>query len=151
MKKMLKLLLLFSGTLFATSDDISYGIGLGQLYNGVGVNVALQDTTSMKYAAIGCMEVGYGSYEGWDTSCGIAVGYVSTSILSSANNKHGLGISIGAVEDSGDMSGTIGLGYTYFVNGISDSGLNIGLTPVATFRDSDDNEVGLLLNLGYQF
>lgn len=154
MKKILGLCLLLTGTLLATENSTSYGIGLGQLYNGVGVNIALQDTTSMKYLAVGCMDASYGSYSGWDANCGFAVGYVSTSILSSENNKHGLGVHIGITEDSNSVAGSIGLGYTYFVNEISNSGWNFGLTPVVTFRDNDnkdDNEVAVLLNLGYQF
>ena len=83
MKKILKSLLLLSGTLLATENAISYGLGLGQLYNGVGVNIALQDTTNMKYIAVGCIDASYGSYSGWDANYGVALGYVSTTILKS--------------------------------------------------------------------
>ena len=74
--------LLLSGVLLATESTTTYGIGLGQLYNGVGVNVASHDISSMKSIALGCMEIGYGSYSGLDASCGLSVAYVSTSILS---------------------------------------------------------------------
>jgi len=137
MKKILKSLLLLSGTLLATENAISYGLGLGQLYNGVGVNIALQDTTNMKYVAVGCIDASYGSYSGWDANCGVALGYVSTTILSDKNNKHGLGVHIALSDDVDNVAGTIGVGYTYFVNEISNSGWNVGLTPSLTFRDRE--------------
>ena len=154
MKKILGLLL--SGVLFAEDVATTYGIGLGQLYNGIGVNIASHNTSSMKNFAIGCIEVDYSSYSGVNTNCGVSVSYISTSILSNNNNHHGLGISLGIVNDSdaGVISGTIGIGYTYFFNEISNTGWNFGFTPTFIFptdTDKKDNEFGLLLNLGYQF
>ena len=156
MKRTLGLGLLLSGVLLATESTTTYGIGLGQLYNGVGVNIASHDTSSMKSIALGCMEIAYGSYSGLDASCGLSVAYVSTSILSDQNNHHGLGIHLGIINDSDVdvLSGTIGLGYTYFLNEVSNSGWNFGFTPTFIFQkntDKKDNELALLLNLGYQF
>jgi hypothetical protein len=46
------------------------------------------------------------------------------------------------------------LGYTYFLNEVSNSGWNFGFTPTFIFQkdtDTKDNELALLLNLAYQF
>jgi hypothetical protein len=72
MKRILGLGLLLSGILLATESTTTYGIGLGQLYNGVGVNIASHDTSSIKSIALGCMEIDYGSYSGLDASCGLS-------------------------------------------------------------------------------
>jgi hypothetical protein len=129
MKKILKLWLLCSSLLLATEGTTSYGIGLGQLYNGVGINIASHETSSMKSIAFGCMDIAYGTYSGFNASCGFSIAYVSTRIFEENNNHHGLGVHVGITKDSDAFAGSVGVGYSYFFDEIANKGLNIGLTP----------------------
>ena len=138
----------------ADENKLSYGIGIGALYNGIGANIALPKQNSMTYLAVGCVSLEYSDYnDQWDSSCGFGLGYIDTSILSNKNNKHGLGVFLGATYNSSkekDEELTLGLGYTYFSNGISNRGWNFGLTPAIKFYKNGKDAI-LLLDIGYQF
>ena len=84
----------------------------------------------MKYVSTGC--VSYSSYSG--SACGLGVGWIKTDLFNTDSNKHGFGAYIGVVgKDSNQSSFSrknsakygIGLGYHYFLNGISESGLKL--------------------------
>jgi len=158
-------ILLFSTFTFAGDDATKYsvGLGLGSAYSGLGANFAIISKTDMKYISSGC--VAYGSISGY--TCGFGAGWIITDLFNVSSNKHGLGVYISIVGNETDNSystftnGTTkafrhdnnaygaGVSYTYFINGIDKSGLNVGVSIHAS--TDDDKRVGGFLQLGYQF
>ena len=132
---------------------ISYGVGIGPPYNGLGVNVAHVIPQSMTYLAVGCPALGYGSSSGFVGVCGTGVGYLHAVFNDRA--KHALGIHLGvsrrkfATEPHG-MSYQAGFGYLYFFQNLSTPGWNIGLA-VLNDRYLARNHRGLAVDVGYQF
>ena len=151
--KILVAMMLLSSAVNAEESELSYGLGIGALYNGVGINIASPTKEDLKYVSLGCIDFSYSSYVGFNTNCGLGIGYINTSIIGDSN-KHGLGLHLAVHEDDGSNSSTqvsLGLGYTYFLNQ-SKIGWNFGLTPMYIFGDSEnDNKVALMFDLGYQF
>jgi hypothetical protein len=151
--KILVAMMLLASVVNAEESELSYGLGIGALYNGVGINIASPTKEDLKYVSLGCMDFSYSSYVGFNTNCGLGIGYINTSIIGDSN-KHGLGLHLAVHEDDGGDSSTqvsLGVGYTYFLNQ-SKIGWNFGLTPIYIFGDSEnDNKVALLFDLGYEF
>jgi hypothetical protein len=132
----------------SAKEKLSLGLGLGASYSGVGLNLSQLSDTEMKYVSTGC--VSYSSYSG--SACGLGVGWIKTDLFNTDSNKHGFGAYIGVVgKDSNQSSFSrknsakygIGLGYHYFLNGISESGSNFGITLVS--------DSALFFQWGYQF
>lgn len=152
--KILVGMMLLASVVSAEESELSYGLGIGALYNGVGINIASPTEEDLKYASLGCIDFSYSSYVGFNTNCGLGIGYINTSIIGDSN-KHGLGVHLAVHEDDGGYDSStqvsLGVGYTYFLNQ-SKLGWNFGLTPIYIFEDSENyNKVALLFDLGYQF
>jgi len=133
------------------NDNFTFGIGAGSFYSGIGVNAGIQSKTDLKYVSIGC--VSYSSLNG--EACGAGIGWVKTDLFSSTNNKHGTSVYLGIVGSentyfNNDPIYGLGLGYHYFFNGISNSGVNLGFTLVAG-NENDGLDIGGMLQAGYQF
>ncbi|WP_100658748.1 hypothetical protein [Alteromonas flava] len=134
------------------AKEYSFGMGVGSLYSGLGVNIASHSENSLTYISAGC--VSYSSRAG--STCGVGGGWITTNILSVPNNKHGLGAYVGIVgteRESFDNHDAIyggGLGYHYFFNGIDRAGTNIGLGFMVG-DTNDGTEGALVFQLGYQF
>lgn len=149
--------IMLAGFLFtATSvadDTVSFGLGTGALYNGLGANVSFMKESDLKYVSLGCIAIGYSSNNGTLTNCGIGGGWVRSDILSE-NDKHGLGIHFGVTynttNDRDDIEVFVGAPYLYFFKGMANGGWNTGLTPIIV-KYSGETKAGLLFNLGYQF
>jgi hypothetical protein len=148
------LLLLVSFEAGASDEDLSFGVGAGALYGGIGMNIGMRRDYDFRYLAAGCAGVGYSSVDGWQTSCGVGVGWIWANILSKSTNKHGLGFYLGPVglRKGGTFNPVYGVGisYDYFFKGINSSGWNLGVTPTIGRRNGDNNGY-LLLQVGYQF
>jgi hypothetical protein len=143
----------------ANEQRYSFGLGMGSIYSGIGSNFAIISDKDMKYISIGCIE--YSSNNG--AECGLGLGWVNTDLFSPDNNKHGLGLYISMVghesntikvngnfeTEENDIYG-LGVSYTYFFNGIGNSGMNIGISSHLTNADYKDNYGGFL-QIGYQF
>lgn len=147
---LLTLTLAISSQTFA-NDNFTFGVGLGSLYSGVGVNVGIQSKTDLKYLSVGC--VSYSSLSG--EACGGGIGWVKTDLFNSTNTKHGASVYLGIVGSENDHFNNdpiygLGLGYHYFFSGINQSGLNLGVTVVAGNED-DGIGVGSMFQVGYQF
>jgi len=144
--------------------DTTFGIGVGALYNGLGFNFGRTSEASLVYGSLGCMGASSSRSSsiagdvvsrdsGYETNCGLGLGYLNLSLL--PGNNHGLGLSIGYTYDTDDISGGseyhVMPGYHYFFNGIGRPGLNLGFGARVTRSDEDSADTGLTFNLGYQF
>ncbi len=148
--------ILLSGVFFsATADDgrVSFGAGLGVLYNGIGINLGLMNDVDFKYVALGCTTLATSSSYGTTSNCGVGAGWMRSDILSETG-RHSLGVHLGLTyntdENRNDIEAFIGIPYVYFFNGIDAAGLNLGMTPFFG-RHNDETREGFFLNLGYQF
>ena len=110
--------------------------------------------------SVGC--VGYSSSHG--AACGVGVGWIKTDLFNAESNKHGLGIYAGIVyvdrytpQSNDRYSKSVqdnlygpAISYSYFTNGINQSGFNFG-TSFYVMDDNSDSLGGFALQMGYQF
>jgi hypothetical protein len=135
-------------------NNKTLGIGIGSLYNGLGVSFGIQDNTSIRYASLGCLSVSQSDSRGTELNCGVGVGILKTGLIGSLGNKHGMGMHIGATynEHNGldKVEGFIAPQYVYFFNGIDKHGLNLGASIQFGKRDGE-SKIGAGVQVGYQF
>lgn len=133
------------------NDTFTFGLGVGSLYSGVGVNAGVRSKTDFKYISAGC--VSYSSIYG--ETCGVGAGWVKTDIFDFQTPKHGVSLYIGIVDseynnfDHNAIYG-VGLGYHYFFKGIGQPGLNLGFT-ITAGNENDGLGMGGMFHIGYQF
>ncbi len=134
-------------------ERVSFGLGMGALYNGLGVNAAFMKGFDLRYVSLGCASIAYSSNSGASSNCGVGAGWMRSDILSS-NGRHGLGLHLGVTynthDERDDVEVFVGLPYAYFFEGMTAATWHVGLTPILGRHDGN-LEGGLLLNLGYQF
>ena len=165
MKHSLIATIIITPTLFSNAiADNTFGIGIGTLYNGLGINLGKTTSSSLMYGSLGCM--GGSSSRGTttngdvttqerssSTNCGFGLGYISTSIFS--GNKHGLGLNLGYTYNTAELvKGSeyhLMPSYHYFFNGIDQRGVNLGFGAQATLNDDESTATGLTINIGFQF
>lgn len=172
MKKTLRLTsmlltLVYTSTAFGEEtvqeQRYSLGVGMGALYSGIGANLSLISKSDMKYISAGCTE--YTSITG--SSCGFGAGWIKTDLFDFDSNKHGFGVyatlvgkesnvtytasrnGVDYYKDENDIYG-LGVSYTYFINGIDQSGATFGLSLHATNADFEDS-FGGFFQVGYHF
>ena len=149
-----------------TLAESHIGVGLGVLYNGIGINYSKSTENGLAFGAVGCIGISISGSsstsdgattresESIETSCGVGIGFVSTELFQS--KKHTIGASAGLNYNTG-ISGNSGLEwnviphYVYFLNGVKNRGINLGIGGVLTYRDSGFDDPGLLLNVGFHF
>jgi hypothetical protein len=145
--------LLFSGSTLA-DDNKSIGVGVGSMYNGLGVSYGLLESNSYKYASIGCLSLSNSDSRGTETNCGIGFGYITTALISKTENNHGLGIHIGVTynehKNLDEYEAFISPQYVYFFNGINSSGMNLGVNAWSGKRDGESDN-GFGFQIGRQF
>ena len=148
---------LISHQVMAAESETSFGVGIGALYSGIGVNAGLRSVNDFKYIAAGCVGIGYSTNSGWILPCGIGAGWMWTGLLSKDDDRNGFGVYVGPVginkgntENEYKARYGVGITYVYFLNGISANGWNIGITP-AIGKEKGNTKGSLLLNIGYQF
>ena len=141
-------------------DKLSYGAGMGQIYNGFGGNINLNTEIEMRYISLGCTEFSKGDHNKRENVCGIGIGYLRTDILPkylpeffSDTNKHGVGASFSIMSNSYTDKADLlfAYGYTYFTEGISSRGWNFGISPTYQYSKSLDDKIGIIMDIGYQF
>ena len=134
------------------ADRTSFGLGVGSLYNGLGVNAAFMSPENLKFVAFGCTEFSHSSHGGTDGTCGVGVGWIKSDILTKKNDKHGIGLHFGLNYDTrdNDFEPVLSIPYVFFFKGIDSKGLNIGAAPLVAW-ESGDAKFGLFLQIGYQF
>ncbi|RUM73572.1 MAG: hypothetical protein DSZ11_05565 [Sulfurovum sp.] len=163
MKKIILTTLLSTLSLFSIDinmDELSYGAGMGQIYNGFGGNINLSTEKEMRYLSIGCTEFSKGDYSKRENVCGVGIGYLRTDILPkylpdffSDTTKHAVGASLSIMSNSHTDNADLlfAYGYTYFTEGINNQGWTFGLSPTYQYSKSLDDKIGIIMNLGYQF
>lgn len=168
------LALLLTGTSHvATAEpgEISFGLGMGSLYNGLGINIGYRQPDTFSYLALGCIGLSHSTSSNsassisddsgqsstseeesqWNGNCGLNVGFLKSGLIG-LSSKHAFGFALGATYDDeiNRHEQYLGLSYHYFFSDNNMQGWNIGMTPVLRFVDSGTLE-HLMLNLGYQF
>jgi hypothetical protein len=127
-------------------------MGVGALYNGIGINAALMNDSDLKYISLGCMSVVYSTNDGTTFNCGGGIGWMKSDILSE-NNKHGLGLHTGATYNThknlNEFEPYFGVSYMYFFKEMTSGGWHLGLTPSISKHDGDTSGL-LFLEIGYQ-
>ena len=163
MKKIFLLLSILSLNCFASEEsqtkNYSAGLGLGAMYSGIGANIALVSKSDFKYISAGC--TAYGSANGYE--CGFSVGWVTADLFDFETNNHGFGVYAGILGKENyasfennkysyheDNYYGAGVSYTYFVNGIDQSGVTFGISIHAT-NAQYDGRFGSFFQIGYQF
>ncbi|MEW6999216.1 hypothetical protein AADZ86_16140 [Colwelliaceae bacterium BS250] len=163
MKKIVLILALFSLSCVASEDTqgkkYSFGIGIGSAYSGIGGNFGIVSKNDMKYISAGCVD----SSSMYGTTCGVGAGWIKTDLFDLESNKHGVGVYVSIVghesyatfenevysSQDDDIYG-VGISYTYFMNGINESGTIFGISTHITNADHEDSYGGFL-QVGYQF
>ncbi len=133
-------------------ERLTFGLGIGAPYSGVGVNVGLVSPKDLKFLSLGHVG-GSGSGNG---AWGGGVGWIRTDLFSSQPGKHGIGLYLGQITTKrsvepgkDDVRGAYGVGlvYSYFLSGMGQPGLVLGLTPAV----AEGGRYALWFQLGYQF
>jgi len=146
--------------------ETTFGMGIGAMYSGLGLNIGKRSSTALSYASLGCQGYSTGNENdaestgsastGSESNCGVGFGRISSAIF--ANNRHAFGLSV-AVSHNTDLDQTevrLRPGYYYFFKGIDQAGFNLGIGPSFYFDDSDKNDLDVneetsFINIGYQF
>ena len=136
----------------SAADKTSFGVGAGALYNGLGGNLALIKADDLRYISVGCSEFSHSSSGGTNLTCGVGLGWLRSDILTRKNSKHGLGLNIALDYDQfhSKAEPSIRLPYVFFFRGLDRRGWNIGVAPLVRW-DADGTELGVMLEVGYQF
>jgi hypothetical protein len=136
----------------SAADKTSFGLGVGALYSGLGGNLALIKANDLKFLSVGCSEFSRSSIDGTNLTCGVGVGWLRSDIITKKNSKHGLGLNIALDYDQfhSKAEPSIRLPYVFFFKGIDRKGWNLGLAPLVRW-DADGTELGVMLEVGYQF
>lgn len=148
----------FSSSVFSSftlaDETKSFGIGIGVMYNGLGVSYGTQKKDSYKYASLGCLNASESSSRGTEVNCGAGLGYITTTLISNTENNHGVGAHVGAtyneVHGFNEVELFVAPQYVYFLNGINKSGFNLGAN-IFLGKHDGKSEAGAGLQIGYQF
>jgi hypothetical protein len=84
-----------------TAADSTIGVGIGSLYNGLGLNFGRSSDTSLTYASLGCMGASTSRSTNtagdvvsrdsdYETNCGIGLGYMNFSSLQEKRQRKNL-------------------------------------------------------------
>lgn len=133
-------------------DALSFGVGWGAPYAGLGFNLGWSSPTDIKYAAVGCRYFEEDQDKWHSRYCGAAIGWLRTDWLSQAADQHAIGPYLGptATLYDDDTDYGVGLTYSYFPRGIAKRGFHLGITPIIAWPDGGA-EIDVSLHLGYQF
>jgi hypothetical protein len=139
-------------TTSAAADRTAFGLGIGALYSGLGGNLASISADDLKFLAVGCSELSRSSVDGTNLTCGFGVGWLRSDIVTKKNSKHGLGINLAIDYDQlhSELEPAVRIPYVFFFRGIDRRGWNLGLAPLIRW-DAEGTELGVMLEVGYQF
>jgi hypothetical protein len=139
-------LLSFLPITVSASDSISYGVGIGRSYSGLGVNYGVLSETDFKYLTTGILA--YSSVDGRYYASG--AGWMKTNLFDSNTPNHGANIYAGIINNDKEYNNTpyIGAGYLYFFDGIKNPGKAIG---ISFFNGNEIDGFGLGLSFQFEF
>ena len=154
-KRLFVVILLFVAggvSTLSAADKTSFGLGVGALYNGLGGNFALIKADDLKYISVGCRDFTSSSFDGTHVTCGVGVGWLRSDILTKKNSQHGLGLNIALDYDQfhSKVEPSIRMPYVFFFRGLDRRGWNLGVAPLVRW-DADGTDLGVMLEVGYQF
>lgn len=130
--------------------------GLGPDYAGVGGKISLVSDGLGLSLGLGCSS--YNTETG--SQCGASISAINSRWLDPANNRHGIAVYAGLVDDKvvqkpGNLNATldpvygVGVGYQYHHNGLNNAGLQLA---IYLSRENDiEKETLLRWQIGYQF
>lgn len=162
MKKiiMIAIACLLSITTAHARAEASFGIGMGSLFGGLGVNLAGKTEHNIFYGAVGCYAIIFSEHKDQSDTCGPSVGWLTEAWW---NNKVMLGIyggNVGVYNDKYRKNFTtedryrtdygVGLSLQYFRSGHTERSVVFGSSLGAGFSD-DKNHLHLSFTVGYQF
>ncbi|RUO33979.1 hypothetical protein [Aliidiomarina soli] len=134
----------------AKEGDLTFGLGLGFSYSGLG-GYAAHHFGKQSIA----LSAGLTTYSSYGHSYGAGLSWRHTGLLSEARfapNRHALGVYIGAIGDESYTNKTVwggGPSYHYYSDGMQNTGLVVGLSFLVS--DGRDRRKMVALSLGYQF
>lgn len=137
----------------SAADKTSFGLGVGSLYNGLGGNFALIKADDLKFVSVGCSEYMSSSLEGTSVTCGVGVGWLRSDIFTEKNSKHGLGLNVALDYDEfySELEPSIRIPYVFFFRGLHRRGWNLGVAPLVRWSAEEGTDLGVMLEVGYQF
>jgi len=147
---------IFSTVLYSnialSEDNQSFGLGMGSLYNGIGMSYGFQSQNSYKYVSLGCLSISYSSIYGSEYNCGVGAGFLITDLFKFESNKHGFGAHVGATynEHYSEIEYFIAPQYVYFFNSINNSGWNLGGS-IRLGKYDGESDIIPTFQVGYQF
>ena len=130
--------------------NVSFGVGLGKFYGGLGGNIAVMDGHDMKYLAMGLTGLVFSDDDFDEGIFGVTAGWVRTDIIAPKSGRHGIGLFAAIDAGAGEASFSIGPSYTYFFRGMIKTGLNIGISTGISITE-DDTSFLIAPQIGYQF
>lgn len=160
--KILTTILVLMLTIATKAQGASFGLGLGGLYNGVGINVGVERAQTFFLGSVGCSGLSSGSgsdsssdgdkHESRDFGSACGAGLAALQRGEGALSRHAVGLSLSLNDDTflDDTSVLLGLPYVYLFSGQGFQGWGLGLTPGLRFVN-DKSDGFFMLNLGYQF
>ena len=143
---------LFYSNVTISEDIKSFGLGVGSVYNGIGMSYGYQSKTNYKYLSLGCLSLSYSSAYGSEYNCGVGAGFIMTDLFESDSNKHGFGAHIGITynEHYSNFEYFIAPQYAYYFNSIENSGWNLGGS-IRLGEYEGEFEAIPTFQVGYQF
>jgi hypothetical protein len=141
------------------ASDFTVGAGLGSQYSGLGFNAGLQKGESLFLISFGITAMGAIEDSGLATVYGVGASWFSTGAIPQEGDRHALGVYAGAIGgrikflnneviEKRSLYGG-GFSYSYFLNGLSNSGWNLGLFLGACTEDDEWRGVAAPV-VGYQ-
>lgn len=141
----------YASQAMSKEKQYSISVGLGPIYNGLGIGFRTPLNKMNQYISLGCQSLGYGSHSGWLYRCG--VGYSVVANLTKSK-QHSLGLNVdilynGMSQESG-MEYLAGIFYTYFFNAADSEGWNMQIGPGVSYFHSNFTPVSFF-GVGYQY
>lgn len=144
----------------AFASDVTVGAGLGSQYSGLGFNAGLPKGENLFLLSFGVTAMGAREDSGLASVYGVGATWFSTGAIPQEGDRHALGVYAGAIGGRIEFRNNEvikkrsfyggGLSYSYFFNGLSNSGWNLGLFLGAYTKDDKWRGVAVP-GVGYQF
>lgn len=156
--KGIKIGVVLSALAFSSAQAATWhgAAGLGPDYAGVGGKISVVSDGLGLSLGLGCSS--YNTENG--SQCGASISAINSRWLDPANNRHGIAVYAGLVDDKvvqqpGNLNATldpvygVGIGYQYHHNGLTKPGLQLAI--YLSHENDIEKETLLRWQIGYQF